>query len=382
MPHFSFSCPTRVHFGAGTCGKLASLLPADAKRVILVRGRSGHASAPVLMLLETAGLDVTQLSCDGEPTVASIDAALDILATIKADAVIACGGGAAIDTGKVVCFGVSNNLHGYDDFAKLTPGQMDTPCLIPCVALPTTAGTGAEVTANAVIGVPEKGAKISLRGRGLCPTVAIVDPDLMRGAPDAVVLHAGLDAVTQVFESFTSNAATPFSDALTQSVKDKGLPALKRALDDADMSALDDLAWISHVSGLALANSGLGAAHGLASVIGGRFDAPHGALCGRLLLPVVHQNLSRAPQGTEVHARLTSCVAHIATVFPETEKTDLLSGFRAWLDTQGLPRLADWSVSQDDLTSLATQGMTASSSQKNAVPLSEADYLHILSAAL
>lgn len=382
MPPFSFSCPTRVHFGAGTSGKLASLLPQGAKCVILVRGRSGRASAPVLTLLHAAGLDVTELGCDGEPTVSSIDAALATLATIKTDAVIACGGGAAIDTGKVVSFAVSNNLRGYDDFAKLTPGQMDTPSLIPCIALPTTAGTGAEVTANAVIGVPEKGAKISLRGRGLCPTVAIVDPELMRGAPDAVVLHAGLDAITQVFESFTSSAATPFSDALTQSVKDIGLSALKRALDDADSSALDDLAWVSHVSGLALANSGLGAAHGLASVIGGRFDAPHGALCGRLLLPVVQQNLRCAPQGSKIHARLASCVDHIAVVFPPTEKTDPLSGFGAWLDTKSLPRLADWKVAEDDLASLATQGMAASSSQKNAVPLNETDYLRVLSAAL
>jgi alcohol dehydrogenase class IV len=379
---FSFSCPTRVHFGAGTCEKLAGLLPKDAKCVILVRGRSGRASAPILALLHAAGLDVTELGCDGEPTVSSIDAALNVLATIKADAVIACGGGAAIDTGKVVCFAVSNNLRGYDDFAKLTPGQMDIPCLIPCLALPTTAGTGAEVTANAVIGVPDKGAKISLRGLGLCPTFAIVDPDLMRGAPDAVVLHAGLDAITQVFESYTSNAATPYSDALTRSVKETGLPALKRALDGGDMSALDDLAWVSHVSGLALANSGLGAAHGLASVIGGRFDAPHGALCGRLLLPVMQQNLRCAPQGSSIHARLSSCVNHIEAVFPPTEKTDPLSGYGAWLDAKGLPRLADWLVAEDDLASIATQGMAASSSQKNAVPLNEADYLRVLSAAL
>ncbi len=378
MPPFSFSCPTRVHFGAGTCGKLCGLLPKNAKHVILVRGRSGSASAPVLALLQAAGLDVTELCCNGEPTVSSIDAALERLATTKADAVIACGGGAAMDTGKVVCFALSNNLRSYDDFATLTSGQMD----IPCLALPTTAGTGAEVTANAVIGVPVKGAKLSLRGRGFCPTVAIVDPDLMRGAPDAVVLHAGLDAITQVFESYTSNAATPFSDALTRSVKYTGLPALKRALDGGDMSALDDLAWVSHVSGLALANSGLGTAHGLASVIGGQFDAPHGALCGRLLLPVVQQNLRRAPQGSKIHARLKSCVDHIAAVFPPTGKTDPLSGFSEWLDSKGLPRLADWLVAEDDLASLATQGMAASSSQKNAVPLNEADYLRILSAAL
>lgn len=378
---FSFSCPTQVFFGAGTRAKIVDLLPRGGQHVVLVRGRSGTASAPILAQLQAAELVVTELGCDGEPTVASINAAMDMLAGLRTDAVISCGGGTAIDTGKTICFALENTLRGYDDFATLTPDQMNTPGQIPHISLPTTAGTGAEVTANAVIGVPDKGAKISLRGRGLCPTIAIIDPDLMRGAPDAVVLHAGLDAVTQVMESYTSNAATPFSDALTVSVKDTGLPALKRVLDDGDIAAMDDLAWVSHASGLALANSGLGSAHGLASVIGGRFGAPHGALCGRLLLPVLRQNLLRAPHGSDAHARVLSCIAHIADVFPAPHSDDPLSGLAAWLCAKGLPRLSDWSVNTDDLTTLATQGLAASSSQKNAVPLSNADYLAILQAA-
>lgn len=379
---FSFTCPTQVYFGAGEHRRIASLLPEDAQRVVLVRGQSGRASASVLERLNAAGFNVTEVGCDQEPTVLSINRALDMLGDIQADVVVACGGGTAIDTAKVICFALSHKLCRYEEFVTLPAALLTSPSTIPCIALPTTAGTGAEVTANAVIGVPAQAAKVSLRGRALFPTLAIIDPELMREAPAHVVLHAGLDAVTQVFESFTSNAATPFSDALTRSVKAKGLPALRGVLESNDPTAWADLAWISHVSGLALANSGLGAAHGLASVIGGRFDAPHGALCGRLLIPVLRQNLSCAAEGSEAHMRLLSCCADVLDVFPPTRDGDALSGFAAWVQAKGVPRLSNWLIGPDDLASLATAGMAASSSQKNAVTLGEADYLQILHAAL
>lgn len=381
MLSFSYTCSTQTRFGAGEHRRIVDVLPEAARRILLVRGRSGLASKSVLACLQAAGLDVTELACEGEPTVPSLDAALDKLGGFQADAVIACGGGAALDMGKALCFALSHGLTCYADFAGLKPALMDALCPMPCIAVPTTAGTGAEVTANAVIGVPDKNAKISLRGRGLIPRLAIVDPDLMCGAPMPVVLHSGLDAVTQVFESFTSNAATPFSDALTRSVKEKGLPALKQIIDARDVAAWPDLAWVSHVSGLALANSGLGAAHGLASVIGGRYDAPHGALCGRFLAPVLRQNLLRAPSGSDVHARIASCVTDIQNAFAPTQTDDPMSGFETWIDAKGLPHLSDWGVKTGDLSALATQGMAASSSQKNAVTLSHQDYLQVLRTA-
>ena len=311
-----------------------------------------------------------------------INAVLASLTGNSAQVVVACGGGSALDTAKVIRFALSHALTTYEDFAPLTADLLNTPCILPLIALPTTAGTGAEVTANAVIGVPDQAAKISLRGRALCADIAIVDPDLMKAAPDHVVLHSGLDAVTQVFESYTSNAATPFSDALTHSAKSLGLPALKAILEDDHQPAWADLAWVAHASGLALANSGLGAAHGLASVIGGQYGAPHGALCGRLLIPVLRQNLRRSEAGSDTNARIASCITDVADAFTPTLPDDLLSGFAAWIDGKGLPRLADWSVTVDDLPDLAKRGAAASSSQKNAVTLSEDDYREILQAAL
>lgn len=378
---FTYSCPTQVHFGVGVSKTLSSLLPMEAESILLVRGQSGQASAPILELLNKTRFRIMEVSCDGEPTVESINAAMGVVKGRRPNAIISCGGGAVIDVGKVICFALANNLHNYDDVTKVSPVQMNTQCETIHIAIPTTAGTGAEVTANAVIGVPNKGAKISLRGRGIFPTVALIDPDLMRNAPRSVILHAGMDAVTQILESYTSNAATPFSDALTSSVRFLGLPALKKILDDGDTTAMNNLAWVSHLSGLALANSGLGAAHGLASVIGGRFKAPHGALCGRLLPLILEKNLTCAPIGSDIHLKLSSCIKHIESVFPITQKNSPMSGLTTWLDMQGLPRLADWSVTKDDLVSIADQGRLASSSQKNAVPLNSADYLDICQSA-
>ena len=378
---FAFSCPTRVIFGAGEHRSITTVLPPRCRHVVLVQGASGSASAPIVGCLQDADLDITYVKCAGEPTVPQVNAVLARLAGKSADVVIGCGGGSVLDTAKVIRFALAHALTVYDDFANLSAAQLDTPCTLPLIALATTAGTGAEVTANAVIGVPEQAAKISLRGRALFADVAIIDPDLMQGAPDHVVLHSGLDAVTQVFESYTSNAATPFSDALTGSTKMLGLPALKAILEDNHQPAWADLAWVAHASGLALANSGLGAAHGLASVIGGQCGAPHGALCGRLLIPVLRQNLLRSEIGSDTHARIMSCIADAAHVFSPTLTDDLLSGFAAWIDARGLPRLADWSITPDDLPDLATRGAAASSSQKNAVKLVHNDYLEILKAA-
>lgn len=382
MQSFSYSSPTQVVFGAGRHQQIAQSLPDGARRVVLVTGGTASASRPVQTRLEQAGLDIVTLRCASEPTVSSIDAALTRLQGVGFDAVIACGGGSVIDMGKVLRLALYHGVSSHKALSDLPASQMDQPCPMPCIALPTTAGTGAEATANAVVGIPDKRAKISLRGKGIYASLAIIDPDLMQGAPASVVLSAGLDAVTQIFESETSCAATPFSRALTGSARDKVLPALRRVVETDDAQAWAELAWISHLSGVALANSGLGAAHGLASVIGGRLDAPHGALCGRLLLPVLRQNLRRAPNGSEPHNRIRACVMAVADTFAPTLPDDPLSGLADWIDARGLAPLSRWGVKADDLPDLATNGMAASSSQKNAVPLAREDYLQILQAAL
>lgn len=382
VDRFTISCPTRIIFGVGAAADLVNTLPRNAKAIVLVTGASGIASAPVLEELQRSGFATTQIKCTGEPSVLSINAALGVLAGSPADVVIACGGGSVIDTGKVLAFLLSHDLRMQDDFDQFDVSLLARPCSIPCIALPTTAGTGAEVTANAVVLVPSKKAKISLRGRALNPAVAIVDPSLMRTGPAAVVLPAGLDAITQVIEAYTSQAATPFSDRLSGPSIEIGLNALRDVVEGNDNAAWNDLAWVSLTSGMALANSGLGAAHGLAAVVGGRYDAPHGALCGRFLVPVLRQNLMMAASGSTAQQRHLECIDTVSRVFPPVDGMDQLSGFTAWIDDSALPRLADWGMEAAGFYSLAEEAVQASSSKKNAVSLSQQEFVQILTEAL
>jgi len=356
-------------------------LPRHAKTVALVTGASGIASAPLLEGLRRSGFAVTQINCTGEPSVVSINAALDSLAGSRPDVVVACGGGSVIDTGKVLAFLLSYDLSMQEDFDQFDVALLAQPSSIPCIALPTTAGTGAEVTANAVVFVQSKMAKISLRGRALNPTVAIVDPSLMKTGPAAVVLQSGLDAITQVIEAYTSVAATPFSDRLSGPSIEIGLKALRGVVEGNDAAAWNDLAWVSLTSGMALANAGLGAAHGLAAVVGGRYNAPHGALCGRFLVPVLRRNLMMASPGSIAHQRHLECIDVVSRVFSPKDGMDRLAGLAGWIDDSALPRLADWGVDPAGFDDLAEDAVQASSSKKNAVPLSIEDFVQILKEA-
>lgn len=379
---FSISCPTKIEFGVGVLADLAKEIPRKAKQVLLIRGAGGIAAGPVRDVLGQMDLNIIECNAGGEPSVTTINALSDEVSTQSIDAVIACGGGAVIDTGKALTFCLAHKVTLTDDFSAIDPDLLATPCPIPLIVLPTTAGTGAEVTSNAVLDVPSLQAKVSLRGRALFPHVAIIDPSLMVSAPPHVILQSGMDAVTQIIEAHTSVAATPFSSALTLDNLESGLVALRAAVQTRCVETMSAMAWTALASGLALANGGLGAAHGLASVIGGRFAAPHGALCGRLLTPVLRQNLARAEPGSEVHAKLDQCCAAIEAVFQPPPGGDDLSGLEAWLSTHSLPYLADFGVTPADFDVLASQAMTASSSRKNAVVLQNADYVGILTDAL
>lgn len=380
---FSFHVPTQIRFGWRVSDEVVSALPEGTNRVALLRGVKGVAAERVRNILEASAVSSVDVICSGEPSVASVNAIVDRLEKESVQAVIALGGGAVIDAGKVAAFCLGHHVTLGADFGDTPASLLAQTGPVPCIAIPTTAGTGAEVTGNAVLEVPEQRAKVSLRGRALFPAMALVDPELLKSAPTLVLLSSGLDAVVQTIEAYTSCAATPFSDALTAPNIPLGLKALNRIVagDPTDKS-WETLAWVSLTSGVALANGGLGAAHGLASVIGGRYGAPHGALCGRLLAPVLRKNAEIADDGTVAANRLRDCAAHIFDVFPEGDEHDQLSGFEDWQARQNLPRLRDFNVTRDDIPSIAEAAVVASSSKKNVVPLTPHDFRDILIDAL
>lgn len=378
---FFISCPTQISFGVGSSQAVFDVLSNPDAPIVFVQGASGVQSAALVQGLQQRGHDLRILRQSSEPTIDMVNDAVDALGIDNAAAVVACGGGAVIDTGKALAFLLDSGLRLPTDFADIDPVHLAARRRVRSIALPTTAGTGAEVTANAVLGVPSLAAKVSLRGKALFPDHAFIDPALMGSAPQHVKIQSGLDAITQVIESYTSSAATPFSDALTQPAISQGLTALRCIIDDNDADAWSDLAWTSLASGLALANSGLGAAHGLASILGGQYDAPHGALCGRFLVPVIRANLRVAEIGSDTAARITLSTKRIAQVFTPTS-ADPTSGFARWIDQKHVPRLRDFGVSETDIPGLAARSMGASSSKKNAVSLDHQDFERILKDAL
>ncbi|MCG7495088.1 iron-containing alcohol dehydrogenase [Thalassobius sp. Cn5-15] len=380
---FHINTPTAVQFGAGVVTMLHSVLPDPAGTVLLVRGSSEAQAAPVIADLAAQGIPLQQIAVTAEPSVASVNAAFAAVSDTRFGAIIACGGGSVLDTAKALRFCLEWGRALPDNIAMVDPAALQRDPALALIAIPTTAGTGAEVTSNAVLGVWRAGgaAKLSLRGRGLFPSVALVDPDLLATTPKSVALGSGLDAVTQTIEAYTSSYATPFTAALSEPNLRLGARALRRIIEGPDPEAWQHIAWVSLSSGLALANGGLGAAHGLAAVLGARLKAPHGLLCGRLLAPVLIQNRSKVQIGSDVFTRIENSIEALAEVFPKTGGRNELSGFETWLRLHRVPRLCDFGLTPADFAAVAESAVYASSSTKNAVPLEIPDFIHILEAA-
>jgi len=368
-----------VHFGVGAVKALTSVLPKHVEAVLLVRGASETTSQPIREDLEEHGVEVHQISVTSEPSVASVNSALHQIVGAHCSAVIACGGGSVLDTAKALRFCLELGSELPEDIGTVDQASLESSAKIVLVAIPTTAGTGAEVTCNAVLGLT--GLKASLRGRRLFPSVALVDPNLFASAPRSVAVGAGLDALTQTIEAYTSRVASPFTDAITEPNVRLGARALRKVAERGDEAAWTQMGWVSLSSGVALANGGLGAAHGLAAVLGGRYDAPHGLLCGRLLGPVLSKNRSMAEIGSDAFLKIEHCIEVLTEIFPSGHGQDELSGLGIWLKQHQVPKLRDFCPDRRNFDEISEAAVFASSSTKNPVALKKADFREILDAA-
>ncbi|WP_226941885.1 iron-containing alcohol dehydrogenase [Pseudooceanicola spongiae] len=366
--------PPRILFGRGALAQAMPHLRALGDRLILVHSASASAALPLADDLRALGCTVHTYIAKGEPTLPGLEAALKTLRPHNAGAVIALGGGSALDLGKALAALLPGTHPPLYHLEVVGDGHSLDTAPLPFAAIPTTSGTGAEATKNAVISVPDAQRKVSLRDDRMIACLAVVDPALTEDVPPAIRLASGLDAITQVIEPYLSRNATPLTDALCRDAIPLGLRALRSLMHTPTEQAFGDMAHVSLSGGIALANAGLGAVHGLAGVLGGRTGAPHGALCGRLLVPVVRTNLARmrGPRGPEV-------LSWIAAAFPEAP--DPLSALEAWIDAQGLPRLADLGVTPDTHGDVATESLAASSMRPNPVQLSVSDLLQILASS-
>jgi len=373
---FGITGPGRILFGRGEAAKAPALISALGPRGVVVHGANPARAAWLVTALRAAGCEVLPLACAAEPTLPMLEAAVAEARGYGAAWVVGLGGGAALDLGKAVAALVPAPGGAMDHLEVVGKGLPLVVPPLPFVALPTTSGTGAEATRNAVIGLPDHGRKVSLRDDRMLARIAIVDPGLTDDCPRGVTLASGLDALTQVIEPFVSSKATPFTDALTRPAITMGLAALMRLMRAEDPVARDHLAWVSLCGGLALANAGLGAVHGLAGVIGGMTPAAHGAICGVLLGPVLQMNRQRIGPGgrlDEVCAALADGLGGSATDAPQR--------LADWARAEGLPDLTQQGLAPGDYRAVAQAALSASSMKANPVALSVADLESVLAAA-
>jgi alcohol dehydrogenase class IV len=299
--------------------------------------------------------------------------------------VISFGGGSAIDAGKAVAALLANPGDPLDYLEVIGRGQPLRSPSAPFIAVPTTAGTGAEVTRNAVLGSPEHGVKASLRSAGMLPTVAIVDPELTLGLPPHLTAQTGLDALTQLIEPFVCRKANPITDAFCR----QGIPLVVRSLqqafaDGTDLRARTDMALASLLGGLALANAGLGAVHGFAAPIGGMFPAPHGAVCATILPHAMKANIEalrkRDPHGPGL-ARFQE-LAELITGDRDAAIEDGLAWVQTLCQDLRVPGLSQWGVRVSDGPELAMKAARANSMKANPIDLAEGELVEILERAL
>ena len=379
MTSFEFATAGRILFGSGRAKDLSSIVASLGSRVFLCTGSRPEAYAG--LLAEPAA----SFSVSGEPTVELAQTATAAARGAGADVVVAIGGGSVLDLGKTVAMLLANGGDPLDYLEVVGRGQPIREPATPYVAVPTTAGTGAEVTANAVLGAPDQRLKASLRSPLMLPRVAVVDPLLTLACPPAVTASSGLDALTQCLEPYVSIRANPITDSFAREGLRRAASGLRPAYDDGgDLHAREDMALCSVLGGLALANAKLGAVHGFAGVLGGTIAAPHGVICAALLVPVVEANveaLRRREPGIPALDRYREA-ARLLTGRAEATMEEGIEWLSATVDRLAVPRLGALGLSASDADDVVAKAARASSMQGNPIPLSEDELHRVLAAAL
>jgi alcohol dehydrogenase class IV len=397
---FEFATAGRIIFGAGTLGEIGRIAREFGQRAFVVTGRRSERAARLLDLLRATKVDPTTFAIANEPTTDDIQRGTTLARAANCDLVIGFGGGAALDTAKAISALVTNGGDVFDYLEVVGRSQPMTRAALPCIAIPTTAGTGSEVTRNAVLSAPvlspvaapdlisndgcERRVKASLRSPLMLPRVALIDPELTLDLPAALTASTGLDALTQLIEPYVSCRANPMTDALCVDGIRRAARSLQRAFEyGGDLTAREDMSLASLFGGLALANAGLGAVHGFAAPIGGMFPAPHGAVCAALLPHVVQANLhalrTRAAK-SETLQRYDE-IARLLTNNPHATADDGVRWITELTRALGIPALAKYGITERDAPAIVTAAAKASSMKANPIELTADELTTILRSA-
>jgi alcohol dehydrogenase class IV len=382
---FQFATAAKIVFGVGALAELPRLVRGFGTRAWLILGQAQRHGPAVRQLLEGAGLSVDIACVAGEPTVEDVVAIVTAARAESAELIVGVGGGSVLDAAKAVAALLANPGDPLDFLEVVGRGQPLTRAPLPFVAVPTTAGTGAEVTKNAVLASTAHGVKVSLRSDSMLPKVALIDPELTLSLPPALTAATGLDALTQVLEPFVSCQNNPLTDALSREGMLRAARSLRRAFHDgSDIDARTDMALVSVFGGLCLANAKLGAVHGFAGPIGGLFPAPHGAVCARLLPLVVARNIEALRARDPVGAYLAryADVARILTGRATATADDAAPWLSDLVNELDVPPLARYGLTRAAIPELVSNAQRSSSMQGNPIVLSREELTQTLEAAL
>ncbi len=381
---FEFATATRIVFGAGRLAEAGAIARGFGKRALIVTGAHPERAGRLQDGLKAAGVSSETYSIHGEPTTLNVATGLARAKLKGFDVIIGFGGGSAIDAAKAIAGLLTNDRDLFDYLEVVGRGQPMTHPAAPWIAIPTTAGAGAEVTRNAVLTSREHKVKASLRSPHLLARVALIDPELALDLPPSVTTTTGLDALTQLIEPFVCLRTNPLVDALCLD----GLRRIARSLRTAvsaghQLAARTDMALAALFGGLALANAGLGVVHGLAAPIGGSHPSPHGAVCAALLPHAIALNLQalrkRAPTSPALPRFAT--LAQVLTGRDQASPEEGVLWIQELVRELATPSLRSLGVPRDAFQELAEKAAAASSMRANPLPLLHEELVALLEAA-
>jgi alcohol dehydrogenase class IV len=383
---FEFTTATRIISGAGTLREVGAIAKGFGSRALVVTGRDASRAKRLLALLRETGVSAATFSISGEPEISTIEQGTAFARNENCDFVIGFGGGSALDAAKAIAAMLANGGELLDYLEIIGRGKpLSKPCA-PFIAIPTTAGTGAEVTRNAVLASPEHKVKVSLRSPLMLAKLALVDPELTYDLPPAITARTGLDALTQLIEPYVCSRANPMTDSLCVEGLRRAARSLRIAFNDGqNKSTREDMAVASLFGGLALTNAGLGAVHGFAGPIGGMFpNAPHGAICAALLPHVMNANIHARRQRAPANEALRRYdeAARLLTGGASSTADDGVKWVRQLVSDLKIPRLGSYGVKLEDVVELVKKATQASSMKANPIVLTPEELAEALQQAL
>lgn len=382
--HFEFATATQIVFGAGAIQKIGSLAQSLGNCALVVHGSNLARAATLLATLQSSGVATACFSVSGEPELSTVERGVTVARSAGCNLVIGFGGGSVIDAAKAIAAMLTNNGELLDYLEVIGHGKALAKPSAPFIAIPTTAGTGSEVTRNAVLASPEHRVKVSLRSPFMLARVALIDPELTYGLPPTITASTGLDALTQLIEPYVCGRANPITDSLCVWGIRRAAHYLRTAfMEGTNTEARENLSVASLFGGFALANAGLGAVHGFAGPIGGMFPAPHGAICAALLPHVMAMNIrtlrQRMPDSGNL--RRYDDVARLVTRDTDAEADDGVRWVTELVRDLQIPGLRAYGLREGDIGKVVEKAANASSMKANPIALTAEELAETMRAA-